>query len=190
MKAAFFAVALTAVAAVKAADEKQPDVTDLTPEGSVTSSNKSSNSSSNSSLLWAEERINQINSLFASEGAKIDWQKFSPEALGMSLNFEEMSEEELKKVVKAFVKLNLISPEEADTFASFLVDPRMRLMLENVTENWPETMQKIIRDPEYLDFLKGFQSNVDEQALADIVGLRDGLPGAAVRAEAEGQDKH
>ncbi|KAL8443889.1 hypothetical protein Emed_006549 [Eimeria media] len=158
MKAALFAVAFAAVAAVKAAEEeKKPDVTDLTPE--------------------------EINQIFASEGGKVDWSKFSPEALGMSLNFEEMSEEELKKVVGAFVKLNLISPEEADTFASFLVDPRMRLMLENVTENWPETMQKIIRDPEYLEFLKGFQANVDEQALAEIVGLKDGLTGAATRAE-------
>ncbi|KAL8426611.1 hypothetical protein ACSSS7_008054 [Eimeria intestinalis] len=161
MKAVFFAVALTAVAAVKAGEEEKQEV-GLTPE--------------------------DVKDIFSGDGGSIDWEKFSPDALGMSLNFQEMSEDELKKVVSAFVKLNLISPEEADTFASFLVDPRMRLMLENVTENWPETMQKIIKDPDYLQFLQSFQSNVDEEALAQIVGLKDGLPGAAARAEEQSRE--
>lgn len=126
-----------------------------------------------------------MNALFANQANKIDWSKFSPEALGMQLNFAEMSAEELQKVVDAFVKLGLISPEEADTFGSFLTDSRMRNMIQNVTENWPETMQKITNDPEYLKFLQNFQSNVDEKALADIVGLKDGLAGAIKGADEE-----
>ncbi|KAL8440466.1 hypothetical protein Efla_005608 [Eimeria flavescens] len=153
MKAVFFTLALSAVAAVKAGEEQPHDMAELSPE--------------------------EITKIFTSEASNIDWDKFSPDALGMSLNFEEMSDEELKKVVDAFVKLKLISPEEAETFGAFLVDPRMRHMLEKVTENWPETMQKIIKDPDYLQFLQSFQSNVDEEALAQIVGLKDGLPGAA-----------
>ncbi|KAL8270868.1 hypothetical protein Esti_005239 [Eimeria stiedai] len=164
MKGAIFAFALTAVAAVKAADEKEEsDAGSMGPE--------------------------QLGDLLTSQGGEIDWSRFSPDALGMRLAFQEMSEDELKKVVDAFVKLNLISPEEAETFGAFLVDPRMRRMLENVTENWPETMQKILQDPEYRSFLQTFQSNVDEKALADIVGLPEGLAGAAQKVSEEQSDE-
>ncbi|CDJ53027.1 hypothetical protein, conserved [Eimeria brunetti] len=119
-----------------------------------------------------------ISAIFDGDAKNIDWSNFSPEALGMHLNYDEMSTEELEKVVDAFVRLGLISPEERESFGASLVDPVMRSMLQTVTENWPATMQKIMKDPEYIKFLKGFQNNMDEAALATIVGMKEGLQGA------------
>ncbi|CDI81694.1 hypothetical protein EAH_00062830 [Eimeria acervulina] len=120
----------------------------------------------------------ELSAIFGSDGGKIDWTNFSPEALGMQLNYDEMSTEELEKVIDAFVRLGLISPEEKESFGASLVDPSMRSMLQTVQENWGETMEKVMKDPEYLNFLKGFQNNIDENALATIVGLKGGLGGA------------
>lgn len=96
----------------------------------------------------------------------------------MNLNFDEMSNSELEKIVSAFVQLGMISPEETEAFTASLTDPRMRNMIRTVSENWSETMNKIIRDPQYLRFLKGFQNDFDEKALTTIVGLKEGLKGA------------
>ena len=120
----------------------------------------------------------ELNALFNAEGSQIDWNKFSPDALGMNLNFDEMSNSELEKIVSAFVQLGMISPEETEAFTASLTDPRMRNMIRTVSENWSETMNKIIRDPQYLRFLKGFQNDFDEKALTTIVGLKEGLKGA------------
>lgn len=128
------------------------------------------------SLLLVALRAD-ISAIFNSPEEKIDWSKFSPDALGMHLNYDEMSEEELKRVVDAFLKLQLITPEEKESFAASLADPRMRSMLQSVTENWPETMNRIIKDPNYTEFLKSFQNSIDEEALSAIVGLKDGLQG-------------
>ncbi|CDI82423.1 hypothetical protein, conserved, partial [Eimeria acervulina] len=119
-----------------------------------------------------------LSAIFGSDGGKIDWSNFSPEALGMQLNYDEMSTDELDKVVDAFVRLGLISPEERESFGASLVDPSMRNMLQAVQENWSDTMDKVMKDPDYLKFLKGFQNNIDENALATIVGLKSGLGGA------------
>lgn len=107
----------------------------------------------------------------------------------MQLNYDEMSTEELEKVIDAFVRLGLISPEERESFGASLVDPVMRSMIQTVNENWPATMEKIMKDPEYLNFLKGFQNNIDEAALATIVGLKEGLPGALRDRENNTEDK-
>lgn len=157
MKNAFLAVAFGAFVAVSASET--PEKQDVNPE--------------------------DLSALFTAEGGEIDWNNFSPEALGMHLNFDEMSSTELDKIVEAFKKLGLITPEESESFAASLTDPRMRNMIQSVTENWSETMAKIVKDPQYMKFLKSFQSSIDEQALATIVGLKDGLNGAIKGSEEE-----
>ncbi|CDI81636.1 hypothetical protein, conserved [Eimeria praecox] len=167
MKGAFFVLALGALAAVHAEEDRKPgegivqraDATKPTPE--------------------------DLNAIFNSGAGKVNWENFSPEALGMQLNYDEMSAEELNKVVDAFVQLGLISPEEKESFGASLVDPVMRSMLQTVQENWPTTMEKIMNDPDYVQFLKNFQKNIDEKALATIVGLKDGLRGAVKGKEEE-----
>lgn len=125
----------------------------------------------------------ELSSIFNGDTSQIDWSNFSPDALGMQLKFDEMSTEELEKVVAAFVRLGLISPEESEAFAASLVDPRMRNMLQQVSDNWPETMQRVLKDPAYRDFLKNLEDSLDEDALANIVGLKDGLQGALKNGE-------
>ncbi|CDJ59663.1 hypothetical protein, conserved [Eimeria maxima] len=173
MKGAILALAFGAFAAVHASeDEKKPTPAEggaaAQPEGAAPE---------------------DISAIFNAEGGKIDWNSFSPEALGMQLNYDEMSTEELEKVIDAFVRLGLISPEERESFGASLVDPVMRSMIQTVNENWPATMEKIMKDPEYLNFLKGFQNNIDEAALATIVGLKEGLPGALRDRENNTEDK-
>ncbi|CDJ66672.1 Eimeria-specific protein, related [Eimeria necatrix] len=158
MKGLFFTVALGAAVAVNASED-----------GSSNSGNKM--------------KPEDLSAIFNGEGSQIDWSAFSPEALGMHLNYDEMSQQELDNVVDAFIRLGLISPEERETFAASLVDPMMRSMLQTVNENWPETIQKIIKDPDYLKFLSQFQSSIDENALATIVGLKEGLSGAIRQKE-------
>ena len=121
--------------------------------------------------------LTDLNQIFNGENGNINWADFSPDALGMHLNFDEMSAEELQKIVAAFIKLKLITEEEAEAFGASLTDPRMRNMLQGVMDNWPETMNRIVKDPDYVNFLKDFQSNIDEAALATIVGFKDGLKG-------------
>ncbi|CDJ37809.1 Eimeria-specific protein, related [Eimeria tenella] len=154
MKGLFFTVALGAAVAVNASDDGSNNK--MKPE--------------------------DLSAIFNGEG-QVDWSAFSPEALGMHLNYDEMSQQELDAVVDAFIRLGLISPEERDSFAASLVDPMMRSMLQTVNENWPETMQKIIKDPDYLKFLSQFQNSIDEGALATIVGLKEGLSGAIRQKE-------
>lgn len=126
----------------------------------------------------------ELSSLFGGLN-QINWDAFSPEKLKMDLKYDEMSEEELQKVVSAFVSLGLIGQEEAERFARFIVDPELRDMLQRVSDNWSEVMQKIVSDPDYLRFLKDLQSrNLDEEKLATIVGLKHGLAGAVADAEA------
>lgn len=126
-------------------------------------------------------------------GAQIDWNMYSPSALGMNLNYDEMSQEQLQEVARAFASLGLIGAEEIEEFVQALQDPRMRRMMKNVTERWPETMTKVMSDPKYQAFLQEFQGGFSEDTLAKIVGLKDGLAGAARQieeAEAERDGKH
>ncbi|OEH78517.1 hypothetical protein cyc_00930 [Cyclospora cayetanensis] len=149
MKTAFFAVALGALVAPMAAQEDQAP--DISPE--------------------------DLQASFEKHFSKFDWSQVSPEALGMKLNFDEMSDEELRALAEVFVKPGLIGPEEAQVFIDSLVDPRMRAMLQGLSGKWNEIMEKLIADPQYHDFLRKF-AEVDMDALTEAVGIPGGLAGA------------
>lgn len=104
------------------------------------------------------------------EGA-VDFSQFSPDKLGMNLNFRDMSDEELSRIASVFVSMGLVKEEELPSLKVALRSAPMAHAAEDLMNNFEEKMETMLQSKELQDFIQKQWGNVTPDVLKKLLNI-------------------